>query len=106
MSEWKDEQNQRVKERDGEGKGRRVDTEKKGVAVFGVCPCPQAHFFLTVGTKHDICGEHRERNMKMSALLGKGALGKPQHRGIMGNDRRKLREVDPIISETQAAGKL
>lgn len=47
-----------------------------------------------------------ERNMTMSALSGMGAVRKPQHRGIMGNHRRKLGEVDPIIRETPAAGRL
>lgn len=41
--------------------------------------------------------------MRLSALSGNSARVKPQHRGIMGNHRHKLREVDPIIRETQAA---
>lgn len=57
------ERNERVKESYGIGKGKK--------AVFGVCPCPQAHLFFTVGTKHDICGERTERNMRLSALSGK-----------------------------------
>lgn len=44
--------------------------------------------------------------MRLSALLGKGAVKKPQHRGIMGNHRRKFGEVNPIIRETLAAGRL
>lgn len=42
---------------------------------------------------------HRERNARLSALSGTGAASKPQHRGIMGNHRRELPEVDPIIRE-------
>lgn len=74
------------------------DEGKTGVAVF-VFPCLQPYFFLTVG---NICGAHGERSMRLSALLGMAALGKPQHRGIMGNHRRKPTEVNPIICETQA----
>lgn len=55
---------------------------------------------------HLVNKQHRERNTRLSALSGMGAAGKPQHRGIMGNQRRKLGEVDPIVRETLAAGRL
>lgn len=94
-----------MKERDGEGEGGRVDRtrgEKKEwqCSVFGA----PVHFFLTAGIKHDIFGgkkkQLRERNARLPALSGIGAVGKPQHRRIMGNHRHKLPKVNPIIRET------
>lgn len=69
---------------------------KKGAAEF------EAHSCLTTGNKHDTClkkkRESREKHEAVSC-----AVGKPQHRGIMGNHRRKFQEADPIIRETRAA---
>lgn len=99
-----DERDDRVKERDGEGEGGRVDRMIGGKKKEWQCSVfAPVHFFLTAGIKHVIFGEktaRRERNARRPALSGIGAAGKPQHRGIMGNHRRKHPKVNPIIRET------
>lgn len=47
-----------------------------------------------------------QRDKRLPALSWMGAVWKQEHGRIMGNHRRKLREVNPIIIETLAAGRL
>lgn len=99
-----DERDDRVKERDGEGEGGRVDRmrggKKKGVAVFGVLPLSISFTRRASSTLYLVKKQLGERNARLPALSGIGAAGKPQHRGIMGNHRRKHPKVNPIIRET------
>lgn len=70
MSERTDEQGERVKERDGEGKEKKsghVQDERKKRSG-GVCPCLRARFFLTAGIKHDIFGEKTAQRGKHEAV--------------------------------------
>ncbi len=105
MSKAKEWKKETVKER-----RRRVDTYrmrgKKGVAVFARVFGLVSFSQRASSTIYLVKKQLREGNMRLSALPGMGAARKPQHRGIMGNHRRKLGEADPIIRETLAAGRL
>lgn len=90
---WEEGRARRKRERDGEGERRRLDTyrmrgKKKGVAVFGICSCPQDHFSQRI--KSDILKKNPEKHEAVGSLSGMIAMRKPQHRGIVGNHRCKL----------------
>lgn len=63
-----DERDDRVKERDGEGEGGRVDRMRGGKKRSGSVRCfAPVHFFLTAGIKHVIFGEKTAQREKREA---------------------------------------
>lgn len=106
VSERKDEIDERVKERGGERKRGRVDTHRmrggqKRRGRVWCCPCLWAYFCLAADAELDIFGEKKAAQRKKHEAVS-CAERQPQHRGIMGNHRRKLRDVHPIIRATRA----